>query len=103
MSQPLVVTIPYRLGQKEATARIKSGLHDAQAKFGRVISVQEESWTESRLQFRMSALAQSVSGTIEIFEDHVRLEVLLPWLLAAIAEKIQPLIHREGIMLLEKK
>ena len=55
------------------------------------------------MQFRLAALAHSVSGTIEVFDDHVRLEVVLPWLLAKIAEKIQPLIQREGILLLDKK
>jgi hypothetical protein len=103
MPQPLIVTIPHRLGQEAATTRLKSGLQAAGAKFGQFISVQEEVWTGNRLQFRLSALAQSVAGTIEVFEDHVRLEVILPWLLAAIAAKIQPLIQKEGTLLLEKK
>jgi hypothetical protein len=33
----------------------------------------------------------------------VRLEVMLPWLLAKVAETIQPLIRKEGTLLLEKK
>jgi hypothetical protein len=33
----------------------------------------------------------------------VRLEVVLPWLLAKIAEKVQPLIRKEGTLMLEKK
>jgi Putative polyhydroxyalkanoic acid system protein (PHA_gran_rgn) len=103
MPQPLVVTIPHRLGQEEATTRLEAGLQAAGAKFGQLISVQEEVWTGNRLQFRLSALTQSVAGTIEVFEDHVRLEVILPWLLAAIAAKIQPLIQKEGTQLLEKK
>ncbi len=76
--------------------RLKSGLQAAGAKFGQLISVQEEVWTGNRLQFRLSALSQSVAGTIEVFEDHVRLEVILPWLLAAIAAKIQPLMNSKG-------
>ena len=103
MPQPFVVTIPHRLGQEEATARLKSGLAAAGAKFGQLISVEEELWTGNSLQFRLSALSQSIAGTIDVFEDHVRLEVILPWLLAVIAEKIQPLIQKEGTLLLEKK
>ncbi len=30
-------------------------------------------------------------------------EIVLPWLLAKLAEKIQPLIRREGTLLLDKK
>jgi hypothetical protein len=33
----------------------------------------------------------------------VRLEVVLPWLLAKVAETIQPLIRKEGTLMLEKK
>jgi hypothetical protein len=103
MSKPLVVSIPHRLGQDEALRRIKSGLVEAQVKFGQVLHVEEQTWTGNRLQFRISALAQSVSGTIDVMDDHVRLEVMLPWLLAKIAETLQPLIRKEGTLLLEKK
>jgi len=43
------------------------------------------------------------SGSIDVAEDCVRLEVFLPWLLAMLAEGLQPLIRREGSLLLEKK
>jgi hypothetical protein len=42
-------------------------------------------------------------GNIDVADDHVRLEVLLPWLLAKVAEAIQPLIRKEGVLMLEKK
>jgi Putative polyhydroxyalkanoic acid system protein (PHA_gran_rgn) len=103
MSKPLVVTIPHRLGQQEAITRLKTGLSATEAKFGQFISVQEQTWTDNRMLFRLSALAQSVSGSIDIYDDFVRLEIVLPGLLAAIAETIQPLIRKEGTLLLEKK
>jgi hypothetical protein len=103
MPKPLVVSIPHRLGQAEATTRLKGGLEAARVKYGQLISWQEQTWSGNRLDFRLVALAQSISGAMEVFEDHVRLEIILPWLLAAIAEKIQPLIQREGMLLLEKK
>ena len=43
------------------------------------------------------------SGSIDVAEDYVRLEVFLPRLLAMLAEGLQPLIRREGSLLLEKK
>ena len=55
------------------------------------------------MQFRLTALAQSISGAIYVFDDHVRLEIVFPWLLAKIAERIQPLIRKEAKLLLEKK
>jgi hypothetical protein len=103
MTKPLVVTISHRLGQDEAVRRLKSGLRSAQEKFGQFFSLQEETWTDNRLQFRVTALAQTASGTIDVLDDHVRLEVVLPWLLAKVAGAIQPLIRKEGTLMLEKK
>jgi hypothetical protein len=51
----------------------------------------------------VSALGQAAAGIIDVAEDHVRLEVTLPWLLAKLAEKIQPMIRKEGTLMLEKK
>lgn len=103
MAPPLIVNIPHSLGRDQAISRLKGGLRKAQARFGQLFAVQEEAWTDSRLRFRLAAFGQSVSGTIDVFDDHVRLEVLLPWLLAKIAEKIQPVIQREAVLLLDKK
>src|SRR5262245_33434556 len=103
MSKPVVVTIPHRLGKDVALARLQSGFHHARTKFTHLLTVQEETWSGDHLQFRVSALGQVAAGTIDVAEDHVRLEVMLPWLLAAFAERITPAIRKEGTLLLEKK
>jgi Putative polyhydroxyalkanoic acid system protein (PHA_gran_rgn) len=68
-----------------------------------LFTVEEETWTGDRLQFRVTALAQTVSGTIDVADDQVHLQVYLPWLLAKLATAIQPLVRKEGTLLLEKK
>jgi hypothetical protein len=103
MSKPLAVSIPHRLGKDEAVRRLKAGLGKAQADYGHLFAVQEETWTGDRLQFRVSALGQAASGTIDVADDHVDLQVFLPWLLAKLAEAIQPLVRKEGTLMLEKK
>ena len=103
MPQPLVISIPHTLGKAEAVRRLKSGLANAEAKFSQFLSVQEQTWTGDRLAFRIVALAQAASGTIDVAEDHVRLEVELPWLLAKVAERIQRVVKTEGAILLDKK
>ena len=65
--------------------------------------VEEQIWTGPHLQYRISALGQVASGSIDVAEDYVRLEVFLPWLLAKLAETLQALIRKEGTLLLEKK
>ena len=103
MSKPLVVSVPHRLGKEEALRRLKNGLGQASASFGHLFSIQEETWIDNHLQFRVSAIGQTASGSIDVADDHVRLEVFLPWLLAKVAEALQPLIRKEGTLLLEKK
>jgi hypothetical protein len=103
MSQPLVVTIPHRLGREEALRRIKSGLATARANYSALLAINEETWTGDRLAFHVSAIGQNANGVIDVADDHVRLEVTLPWLLAKIAEKFTPVIRKEGVLMLEKK
>lgn len=103
MSKPLIVSIPHRLGKAEAVRRLKSGLGSVQTSFGHLFTVQEETWTGEHLQFRVSALGQVASGSIDVADDYVQLEVALPWLLAKVAETLQPLIRKEGALMLEKK
>jgi len=103
MSNPLFVSIPHHLGKDEARRRLESGLANARTHFGHLFAVQEETWSGNNLAFRISALGQVVGGTIDVFDDRVDLQVTLPWLLAKLAEKIQPLIRREGTLMLEKK
>jgi hypothetical protein len=103
MSQPLIVSIPHRLGRHEATRRLKAGLGNAGANFGQLLAVEEETWSGDTVNFRVRALGQAAHGRIEVFDDNVRLEVTLPWLLAKMAEKLVPAIRKEATLLLEKK
>ncbi|MFZ3349650.1 MAG: polyhydroxyalkanoic acid system family protein [Xanthobacteraceae bacterium] len=103
MSKPLFVSIPHRLGKDEATRRLQSGLANARTHFGHLFTLQEETWSGNNLAFRLTALGQAIGGTIDVFDDRVDLQVTLPWLLAKLAETIQPLIRREGTLMLEKK
>ncbi len=103
MSKPLVVTIPHRLGKEEAVRRLKSGLGTVRSNWSHVFSIQEETSTGDHLQFQVSALGQSASGSIDVRDDHVNLVVFLPWLLAKLAAAIQPMVRKEGTLLLEKK
>ena len=102
MSTPLVISIPHRLGKDEAVRRIKSGLDRAIQQFGTVLRVDEEVWHGSRLTFRVTALNQAASGTVDVADDHVRIEIALPWLLARLASRIQDTIVGRGTQLLDR-
>ena len=83
--------------------RLKTGLAEVGTSFGHLFSVTEQIWAGDHLRFQVSALGQSASGSIDVADDHVRLEVFLPWFLAKLVGTIQPLIRKEGTLLLEKK
>lgn len=102
MSKPLVVFIPHSLGKEEALRRLRPGLSRAAASFP-VLTVEEESWQGDSMHFRVRALGQAASGTVEVAEDQIRLEVTLPWLLQKFAAVAQAVIQTRGQLLLEKK
>ena len=103
MSEPLVVIIPHRLGKDEALRRIRDGLGRATNEFAALITMEQETWEGDRLSFRVRSLGQTASGTLEIYEENVRLEVTLPWLLARFAKAAQRVIGQKGTLMLEKK
>jgi hypothetical protein len=103
LSKPLVVSIPHNLGKDEAVRRMKAGLANVRSQYSHLLTVNEESWTGDQLNFSVSALAQNVSGVIDVADDHVQLEVTLPWLLARLANGAQAMIRDKGRLMLDKK
>ncbi|OAF13402.1 polyhydroxyalkanoic acid synthase [Bradyrhizobium centrolobii] len=101
MSAPLVVSIPHRLGREEAVRRLKSGLGRAAASVP-VMQVEEERWSGDSMIFRIRALGQLATGQVDVADDHVRVEVTLPWLLQRFAEMAQAAIRKRGQLLLTK-
>jgi hypothetical protein len=102
MSAPLVVSIPHSLGREEATRRLKAGLTRAASSIS-VLKVDEERWEQDRMIFRVRALGQVASGHLDVADDHVRVEVTLPWLLQRFAEVAQVAIQNRGKLLLTKR
>ena len=102
MSAPLVVSIPHSLGREEAMRRLKKGLARAATSVP-VLSVDEERWEDNRMIFRVRAMGQAAAGHVDVADDHVRVEVVLPWLLQRFAEAAQAMIRSRGDRLLTKK
>jgi Putative polyhydroxyalkanoic acid system protein (PHA_gran_rgn) len=102
MAEPLVITIPHKLGKEEALRRLKPALGKASQNFP-ALKVEEEVWSNERMDFRVRTLGQVAAGNVQVAEDKVRLEVTLPWLLHKFAEAVQKTISGQGRVLLEKK
>ena len=102
MAAPLIVSIPHSLGREAATRRLKNGLTRAAASVP-VLAVDEERWEDNHMIFRVRALGQVASGHLDVADDHVRVEVTLPWLLQRFAEVAQAAIQKRGNLLLTKQ
>ncbi|SNT61458.1 Putative polyhydroxyalkanoic acid system protein (PHA_gran_rgn) [Tardiphaga sp. OK246] len=102
MSAPLVVSIPHSLGREEAARRLKTGLTRAATNVP-MLKVDEERWDGDRMIFRVRAMGQAASGHVDVAEDHVTVEVVLPWLLQRFAEVAQAAIKSRGNLLLTKE
>jgi hypothetical protein len=55
------------------------------------------------MNFRIRALGQAAAGHLDVADDHVYIEVTLPWLLQRFAEVAQVAIRKRGNLLLGKK
>jgi hypothetical protein len=102
MSAPLVVSIPHSLGREEAMRRLKTGLSRAAATVP-ILNVDEERWEDNRMIFRVRALGQAATGHVDVADDHVDVEVVLPWLLQRFAQVAQIAIRNRGNLLLTKR
>lgn len=103
MSKPLVVSIPHNLGKAEAMRRLQGGIGGLKSQFGDKVAAINETWAGDRMDFRVGAMGQNVSGHLDVMEDQVRVEVQLPWILAMVAEKAKSFIQKQGTLLLEKR
>lgn len=102
MAAPLIVSISHSLGKEEALRRLRPGFTGVAAALP-ILKVEQEAWSGDKLEFQISALGQVATGSMDVAEDHVRVEVHLPWLLQRMAESIRGAIQERGRILLEHK
>ena len=101
MAAPLSVSIPHSLGRAEAQRRLKSGLQGLPQ--AGLLQVDQQAWIDNRMTFNVRALGQSVPGSLEVLDDAVRLEVVLPALLMKLWEPLKTVLLGRAKLLLEKK
>lgn len=109
MSRPVTVSIPHSLGKNEAQRRINEGfghmrqqLTSGMGAMGSMFSFHER-WEGDRLHFDGGGLGQKLTGRLDVHPDKVEIQIDLPEILAAIAEKVAGTLRSEGQKLLEKK
>ena len=99
-AEPVVVTISHRLGRDGAKQRLDQGLDSLRRDVLHYVSSVDYSWDDYRLNFRAAAMMQSVTGAIEVFDDHVKITLELPWFLHLIARSVADRIQHRAADLL---
>ena len=103
MSKPLVATVSHELGRRRAKQRIEASLDEIRSQLSALATSVEEHWTEDRLDFRLTALGQVISGRLDVLDESVRIEIMLPGMLGFLGGKISSRIREQGLRLLERK
>ena len=89
MSDSIVIAVPHNLGVAEARRRIAMEIDRLKQEYINKFAYSEIVWTGDTANVRVVALAQEAKARIDIFADSVRIEVILPWLLAKLAAPLQ--------------
>lgn len=105
MSRPVTVSVPHKLGRDEARTRIEQGFGQIERQMtgglGGMVACQQR-WEGDRLHFEASSLGQKMTGRLEVSDDALKIEVDLPEILAALADRISGKLKETSRKLLEK-
>lgn len=89
MTKSIVVSVPHALSQDEARRRIALELDQLKAAYVDKFAHSEVRWSSYAAEVRIVALAQEITAHLNVGTDCVRVEVFLPWILAALTGGIQ--------------
>lgn len=96
MSREMTISIPHQLGAEEATRRLRVGLEKMRADFGSKLSAADIAWSERHADLRVGALGQTIDGEVDVTDDSVNVRVRLPWVLAAMSDKVAAFLKTRG-------
>ncbi|MCA9239661.1 MAG: polyhydroxyalkanoic acid system family protein [Planctomycetales bacterium] len=107
MARPVTVSVPHQLGRAGARRRIEEGFGRLQQQMtggmGAVLAWQHR-WDGDRLHFESGGmLGQKLTGRLDVADDAVRIEIDLPEVLAALADRIAGKLKDTGQKLLERR
>ena len=103
MQQPIKVDLPHKLGRDEARRRIANNIHKLKDHIPGGAAHVDSTWNGDDLDLTVHAMGQAVATRIGVEETKVRVEVILPGMLALFAGPIEAMLQKKGNVLLEDK
>ena len=101
--EPIVVTLPHQLGRAEAKQRLTGGIGKLGSFMPGGTARVDSRWEGDRMILAIGALGQAVTGHIDVEDKQVRIELMLPPMLAAFADHIRGFLNRNASAMLEDK
>src|ERR1700724_2419742 len=96
MANSIVITLPHRLGAEEAKKRIAGGIELLRRDYIDKLAYSEANWNGNTANLRVVALGQTATAQLYVMSDAVRIEVQLPWILAALTSNIQGVLKTKA-------
>ncbi len=100
MAETVTVKVPNKHTKMEAKTRIVDGFDKVTDQLGGKAQVSQQ-WDGDTLTFTAGAMGQNVDGNLTVFDDHVLINVNLPWLLAKLAGPISEKLAKDTQLLLK--
>jgi len=97
----LVLRIPHSLGGAEAKRRLDSAAAEVKARYWQYLDASDFEWDANQLSFRVTALAQTIQGTVDVEEKFVELRAQLPFVIRALVKRFMPIVRDTGQKLLK--
>ena len=96
MSRSIVMTFPHDFAVAEAKKRITERFDLLKAQYVDKVGQAEMVWVGDVAHLRVAAIGQTATAEIEVKPSDIRVEIHLPWLLAAMASKVEGLLKKNA-------
>src|SRR5947209_721477 len=92
-NRDLVFRVPHSLGAAEAQKRIANGVAGAKEQYGGFLKAADTQWEGNRMSFSLTALAQTVRGSVDVENDYVELRAQLPLAIRMLTKRFAPVVQ----------
>ena len=99
--QPLIVSVPHRLGREEAKRRIDTGIMRVGPELGAIVNALDYHWQADTLHLSAQAMWQTITGRVAVLDEAVRVEIDLPWLMRLIGDTVGKQVRERVSLMLQ--
>ena len=101
--QNLTISVPHQHGKAEAKRRLQENIGTLRQQHAHMFSEVRETWEGDTMRFAVSAMGQTVTGSMSVTEDAVHVVVALPWLLRMLAAPFRQQLESQVRLALDDK